>query len=410
MDKEFFIANRKTLASRLPGELFILAGATQMQRRADAAYPFEQEASFWYLTGVDEPDWWLIYDSKHGNEWLVAPELDDVRAIFEGSADLDHIQAHSGVSAIINRDEAESLLSNLSDTVTTVYTLLPSAHEQHYAFHINPAQAAMHTRLKERFGEVKDCRKLVESMRAIKQPAEIEMLQKAIDVSINGITGALSKLSTFSYEYEFEAELNRAFRLNGAQGHAYDPIIAVGKNACTLHYQKNAASLVSNQWLLFDVGARYGNYCADITRSVPLGQVTERHRAVYESLQRVHDHAVTLCKPGQSVEVYHQQVMRVMGEELVRLKLINNHEDTTQIHTYFPHAISHGLGIDVHDPLGRPKTFTEDMVLTVEPGIYIPEEELGVRLENDIHITRSGPVNMSAALPSDIDALVKLVG
>ncbi len=410
IDSSFFSGNRQALLKALPHSLIVLSAHCELQKSRDVAYPFEQENNFWYLTGINEPNWQLVIDGKKQKSYLVTPKLQESRALWDGALSAEDALRISGADNIVAHDELSGLLKKLQSQHRMVYTLLPQIElKQHFDFLLNPAPQLQTKQLKSTFKDVRDCRRELSKIRAIKQPVEIAMIQKAIDVSVEGIKRAMRDLPQYSYEYEFGAELSKQFLLHGGQGHAYDPIIAGGAHACTLHYKNNNAKLIKKTWLLFDVGARYERYCADISRTIPLGSPTQRQLAVYEAVKRVHDVAVSLLTPGQSVEDYYTQVEAAMGEELCRLDLIAT-PDAPEMRTFFPHAISHGLGLDVHDALGQAETFAEGMVLTVEPGIYIPKEQFGVRLENDIHITANGPVNLCKDLPNDIESLQRLVG
>jgi Xaa-Pro aminopeptidase len=210
------------------------------------------------------------------------------------------------------------------------------------------------------------------------------------------------KLPTLRYEYEVEAEFSYYLRRHGAKGHAYDPIVASGQNACTLHYVDNTSRLKKRQLLLLDIGARSGGYAADITRTYALGEPTKRQVAVHEAVQDAQRQIISLLKPDLSIEEYHRDVDVIMKQALLSLGLMKDMEDDTAYRTYFPHAISHGLGIDVHDSLGGPRYLQPGMVLTVEPGIYIPDEGIGVRIEDDILITDTGHANLSARLSTDL--------
>lgn len=412
MNSTFFSGNRRRLVESDESGLFVFTAFVAMQRRADAAFKFEQDANFWYLSGVDEADCWLIIDGHTGKSWLAVPKIDKIRTIFDGEADIQRLKDRSGVDEVITGVEARALLQDFAKNRHTVSSALPPAWHKRLGFHLNPAHAQLQRWLKRTFKEVKDCSQQVAALRAIKQPVEVDALQKAIDLTNTSIAGALSKLNSMQFEYEFEAELNRSFRIKGGEGHAYDPIVAAGKNACTLHYTSNSDTLrpVLDRWLLFDVGARYDHYCADITRTLPLGEYSQRQRDVYEAVKNVHDIALQHCKPGIELKKYAQVVSESMAKELVSLKLISSTKDQKGLHHYFPHAISHSLGIDVHDTFGGFSSFKPGMVLTVEPGIYIPEENTGIRLENDILITEDGPKVMSDELPSDLNRLLSLVG
>ena len=214
---------------------------------------------------------------------------------------------------------------------------------------------------------------------------------------IRGKTG-LSKLKT---EYEVEAEFTYYFRRHNAQ-HAYDPIVAAGGNACTLHYGDNAARLKKRELLLMDIGARSDGYPADITRTWAIGEPTKRQREVHAAVQEAQQRIIALIAPDLAVDAYQREVDEIMIDALMKLGLMKSRNDEKAYHRYFPHAVSHGLGVDVHDSLGRPKRLLVDMVLTVEPGIYIPEEGIGVRIEDDILVAPGGHENLSGALSTEL--------
>lgn len=400
---DFFSANREKLLNELGrGGLVVVTGHGLMQRSNDSAYKFDQEANFWYLTGINHPDWWLIIDGIQGRSWLVRPDVDDVRTLFDGNINASEALATSGVDAIIDRTEARQLLGKLRGSHTVAYSLLPQAELNRYGFAANPTTRELQDEL--RGFRVQDCRKELARLRAIKQPLEITAIQKAVDITAVGFKLVRENISKLKTEYEVEAYFNYEFRRCGAMGHAYEPIIAAGRNACTLHYIENSGAFSKRSWLLMDVGARFEHYAADITRSLPvqIKAVSKRQLAVYEAVLKVRDAAIKLCVPGQSIAAYYQMVDECMARELVGLKLITDDKDEEGLRRYFPHSVSHGLGVDVHDPLGRPTQLATNMVLTVEPGIYIPEEHLGIRIEDDILITEAGPKNLSAKIPTKL--------
>ncbi|MFS8119861.1 MAG: aminopeptidase P family protein [Microcoleus sp.] len=398
----FFITNRKKLLNEIGGGSFvILTGHGLMQRANDCSYPFEQEPNFWYLCGVTHPDWWLLIDGIQNRTWLVHPDVDDIRNIFDGSLDQKEALKISGADAVIDRTEARRLIGTLRQKHSVAYTLTAQAELSRYGFYANPALKELHDEL--RAFRIQDCRKELNRLRAIKQQLEIEAIQAAIDITAKGFAAVRAAAPKLHHEYELEAIFGYEFRRAGSSGHAYDPIVAADQNACTLHYVDNSSSYTKSSWLLADVGARYEQYCADVTRTFPVGKPTKRVVALYEAVLRVHDKAIALCTPGQSVREYHKLTERAMAEELVVLKLIKNVDDEEGLRTYFPHAISHGLGIDVHDSLGSPIQFAAGMVLTVEPGLYVENEKIGIRIEDDILITESGPKNLSAKIPTRID-------
>lgn len=394
--------NRERLQSALPGRLIVLSAYQQLQRGNDTAFAFEQEANFWWLTGIDEPDWWLIIDGGRGKTWLVSAEVSATHQIFDGSLSWEDALERSGVDAVISRDRADTLLRELAQKHSLVYTLGDDPYAKYYDFVQNPAPKAMSKRLERIFTTVEDCRSDIAKLRAIKQPEEITAMKKAINLTLEAFAAVKQKLPDLKYEYEVEAEFSYYFRKNGASGHAYDPIVAAGKNACTLHYIDNEARLKKRELLLLDIGARWQGYAADITRTYALGEPTRRQAEVHSVVRAAQQEIVNLLKPNVDLHDYQQQVDRIMSEALLSLGLMKDAGDQTNFRKYFPHAISHGLGVDVHDSLGAPRYLHPGMVLTVEPGIYIPEEAIGVRIEDDILITPSGHTNLSVKLETSL--------
>ena len=368
-----------------------------MQQSNDAAFAFAQEANFWYLTGIEEAGWVLIITEQ--TSYLVAPDVDEVHQIFDGSLSFDQAKHTSGVDEILPYGAGQLLLKELADVHSTVVSIGEDPHREHYDFALNPGPVTMYQRLGKLFGSVEDCRSAVASLRAIKQPEEVAALRAAIALTVAGFEKIKTSITSYRHEYEIEAEFTHYFRHSGATGHAYDPIVAAGKNACTLHYGKNQAALAEGQLVLLDIGARVQGHPADITRTYAYGKVTDRQRAVHSEVEQAHHAIIALLRPGLDVQAYSVAVDEIMKKALDKLGLL---QSATDYRKYFPHAISHGLGIDVHDSLGGPKEFRAGMVLTVEPGIYIPEEGIGVRIEDDILITASGHENLSGQLSTSL--------
>lgn len=393
---EFFIGNRRSLYGQLqPRSFLVLAANGQMQREFDTAYPFEQESNFWYLTGIEERDWWLIVDLDLDKEYLVVPQRREELVVFDGALTADAAQQASGISEVLDHRAGLKLLDNLLTSKQTAYYLKPQPR-RFYDFYTNRAQYDLARRLKGL--PLEDVRLLLTKLRAIKQPVELAAMQRAIDITIAGIRAVMEQLPQLGYEYEAEALLTYEFRRRGAAGHAFDPILASGRNACTLHYYANNQPLEAGQLLLMDVGARVEHYRADLTRTVPTSQATDRQLAVLEAVRRIHDAAVERCQPGKQLKDYLQEVDQLVGEQLLQLGLVGRPDDVPGIRRWMPHLISHGLGLEVHDKLGQPEALQPGMVITVEPGIYIPDEGIGVRLEDDVLISPDGPVVLSGVL------------
>lgn len=383
----------------LDNQAIILSAYAAMQQTNDAAFSFHQESNFWWLTGISDPDWWLIIEPT-GKASLVRPSISNTHQIFDGSLSAHDAIQTSGVDRVIDRKQAAQLLSQLGKQYNSALTMGQHPYKKHFSFTENPSAARLRTMLKKYFASVEDCRSELAKLRAIKQPHEIDALQRAIDVTAAGFTDIKEKLQNgeVQSEYDIEAEFTYGFTKARHYRHAYDPIIASNKNACTLHYNKNS-DVLTDGLVLMDVGARVDGYAADITRTYAIGSVTDRQRQVHAAVESAHHQIISLLRPGLEVKVYQQSVDEIMKSAMKSLGLLNKESD---YRTYFPHAISHGLGVDVHDSLGGPTQFQTGMVLTVEPGMYIPEEGIGVRIEDDILITVDGHRNLSGHLPTGL--------
>lgn len=401
MKSDFFELNRQRISGQLKSGVLVLTGYHSIQLSADMAAPFEQEANFWYLTGITEPDWWVIMDMTAGSSWLVAPDLSDSHLVFDGSLSPEAASATSGIKKVISRREADEVLRRLAKTHSLAYTLGKIPHSDMLGFQLNSAGQDMYQMLDRIFGSVQDCRKELAALRAIKQVDEIGLIKQAISLTSDVFQSVKQSIDSYKYEYEIEAEFSYQFRRAGASGHAYSPIVASGGNACTLHYGANSAKLRKPSMVLLDIGARLNGYPADITRTYSLGKSTKRQLEVHGAVQAATAEIIGLLKPGLGLQEYSQAADQIMQRHLIELGLMKGESDTEAYRKYFPHAISHGLGVDVHDSLGGYKYFEPGMVLTVEPGIYIPEENLGVRIEDNILITDKGHDNLSSSLSTN---------
>lgn len=399
MKASFFSENRKKLGEELKGGLVVLTAFSKMQRTPDDAYKFEQEANFWYLTGIDEADWYMIYDGTRGKSWLVRPDIDPRLVTFNGQLSDKDAMAISGISEVISKDDMLTLLRQLKRSHDLVYTLNQPNDIKRYGFVPNPAQAKMTELLDRNFQKVLDCRRELVRMRAIKQPIEVTEIKKSIAITKNALEQIQNNLSSYKYEYEIEADITHSFIKSGAK-HGYDPIVASGKNACTLHYGKNQAKLQKGKPLLIDVGAKGGMYSADITRTYSIGPPNKRTTEVYNAVLSAQENIISSLRPTLPLQDLQHIVEKEMSIAIQSLGLAND-DALTKLPRYFPHAIGHGLGIDIHESLGY-DSLQEGMILTIEPGIYIPEEGIGVRIEDDILITKKGHTNLSARISKDL--------
>lgn len=392
-----YAIRRESLRKELKSVPYIVAAFDAMQQTNDAAAPFVQEANFFYLTGIQEPGWAVFVDAA-AEEYLIAPSVSEVHRIFDGGLSNDEAKEVSGVKNVLDEKEGYALLSKIAETVEEVATIGRDPHHDHFSFAENPSIKRINTYVKKYAKSVKDIRPTVAAMRAIKDAEELKSVREAIAITSEAFGSVKQLLNSADNEYNLDASFTFSFRNQGVH-HAYEPIIAAGVNACTLHYQKNETALPKNGLVLMDVGARVDSYAADITRTYAIGVPTPREIAVHAAVEKAHYEIISLLKPDLSIKEYHDKVDQIMKSALSGLGLLKNPSDYRK---YFPHSISHGLGLDVHDALGNPKVFRAGMVLTVEPGIYIPEEGIGVRIEDDILITSNGHENLSGSLPTTL--------
>jgi Xaa-Pro aminopeptidase len=402
---DFFAANRRALAGRAQAEVPIVVAANGLlQRGGDSSYAFTQDANFWYLTGIDEPDITLVMDGD--DEFLIVPVREQNRETFDGAVDTAKLTRQSGITKIVDETAGWKHLDQLLTRSGKV--CLPAAapaYLEHYGMYTNPARSRVAERLQHHIAnlQIMDIRAELARLRMIKQPAELAALQKAIDITGQTLNDVLKapNLKAYEHEYQLEADIARGFRFQGGRGHSFEPIVAGGKNACTLHNVANQSSLTKGDLIVVDVGAEYDHYAADITRTVCMGKPTPRQRNVYDAVSAVQEYALSLLQPGTNLRQYEDKVARRMGHELKALGLIKTAKKA-DIRKYFPHATSHFLGLNVHDVGDYTQALQPGVVLTCEPGIYIPEEGIGVRLEDDILITKEGHKVLSAACRKQI--------
>ena len=402
LEASYFVGNRKQAMEKLQGGLLVMAGYTGMQWTNDEEIKFKQEGNFWYLTGIEFADWWLIIDAKRGKSWLVEPDIDEQHRLFTESLQGANAKAISGISEIISRDKAMSMLRTLAKTHQLVHTVGPPSYHEHFGFTLNPAVADMKSMLSRIFTKVDDFRLDLAKLRAIKQPIELDMMQQAIDLTVKTLADTKEKLQSYKHEYQIEADLSHAFRATGGQGHGFEPIVASGANATVAHYFSNDSALKKGTFVMMDVGAKVNGFPADLTRTYAYGKPTKRMMAVHDAVRLAQQEIISVLEPGLSLEEYQTKVDDVVKRHMVGLDIITSMDDDTGYRRHMPHAISHGLGIDVHDALGRPRILEPGMVLTVEPGIYLQDEGIGVRIEDDILITDKGHKNLSAKLPTNL--------
>lgn len=397
---EFFRGNREKLRELFTGTApIVLTANGLLQRSTDTAYPFKQDGNFWYLTGVDDPNIVLVIDKN--KEYLIIPELSQARVAFDGPIDTEKLTLSSGVEDILSEKEGWKRLGARLGKVKNVAILSPQPDFiDALGLYTNPARAKLINKLKTYNSELAllDLRQHLQRLRMVKQAPELAAIQQAVDITVDSLNIVRENYlkEKYSNEFEIELDLSKGFWEKGAIGHSFEPIVATGSKGATIHPSGNTGSIDYEKSLLLDVGAEYDHYAADITRTW-FNESDKRFESIYESVLDVANYAMSILKPGVILSDYEKQVEGYMGEKLRELGLIKTIESSA-VRRYFPHATSHFLGIDVHDVGDYAFPLSEGVVLTVEPGIYIPEEGIGVRIEDDILITATGCKNLSAAL------------
>ena len=404
-NSDFFAGNRQRLRELFTGTAPIVVTANGLlQRGGDSSFAFAQDANFWYLTGIDDPD--LLLVMERDKEYLIVPSRSQSRQAFDGVLDAKTLTKVSGIKLVYDESAGWEQLRNRLKKVKHVATIAaPPAYIEAYGIYTNPARSSLVHRLKAEKSDIEllDLGSHISRLRMIKQEPELAAIQQAIDITIASLKSSLStaKISKYSYEYEIEAEIGKGFRSRGALGHAFAPIVASGERACTLHYVENNGELSSDELLVADVGAEVEHYAADITRTIALGKPSTRQLAVHNAVKEVQDYAFGLLKPGVLLRDYEQKIEHYMGEKLRELNLIKTIEHDA-IRKYYPHATSHFLGLNVHDVGDYDRPMEPGIVLTVEPGIYIAEEGIGVRIEDDVLVTETGIKILSRKLSREL--------
>ena len=400
---EFFVGNRARLKDFVQDTApIILTANGLLQQSTDSTYPFKQDGNFWYVSGINEPDITLVIDKN--TEYLILPEQSNYQRYFNGAIDSSKLSKISGINNVLLHNEGENLLHSLLKKSKKVATLTPSpSFVKEMGFYTNPSRQAFISRIHDKNDkcEFLDLRKQFGQLRMVKQQSEIEAIQSAIDVTIKTLQSLKKKINSYGFEYQVDADIAHGFRSNGADGVAFDSIVAGGANACIVHYMDNNDTLRKDDLLLFDVGAEANGYAADISRTYSRGIASERQKQVHAAVCEVQDYAYSLLKPGVLLREYEKQIREFMGIKLQELSLIDN-LDPAEIRKYYPHSTSHFLGFDVHDVGDYDRPLESGVVITVEPGIYIPEEGIGVRIEDDILITKSGSINLSRKLSRNL--------
>lgn len=389
--KDFFKNNRKNLRRLIKSDApIIIAANGRLQRNSDVEFPFRQDSSFWYLTGVNEADVVAVIGPE--DEYLILPKREKHHDVFDGKVSVQELSKATGFSKFFDEEAGWEKLKIELEGVKEVATLKPpESYIDFYGFYTNPGRDRLHQDLTDLKPSLKviDLKPFVTKMRMIKQEPEIAAIQKAITITTATLKDIKKKIASYKYEYEIEADLAHGFRKRGATGQGFPSIVAGGVNACTIHYLDNNAALAKANFVLLDVSAEINNYAADISVTYWRKSQTAREKEVYAAVKEAQEHAFSLLKPGVVYRDYEKQMEKFMGKQLNKLGVINTNKKE-DIRKYFPHRTSHQLGLDVHDVEDYDAKIQTNMVLAVEPGIYIPEESIAVRIEDNVLITKTG--------------------
>ena len=391
----------KYLEKTKPGSLSIFHSNDQMPTNADGLMPFRQNNNLLYLCGIDQEETALLLfpdcSEKDFQEVLFIKKTSEIIRVWEGEkVTKEQAEKISGIKKILWFEEFDSVITKIASKAEYIYL----SHNDHPRANIvvESRNKRMGKELKEQFpsSHYIESGPILNEIRSVKEKWEIDAIQQACEITKSGFNRILKFIKPGLMEYNVQAEIIHEFINKQSKGFAYEPIIASGKNACVLHYTTNNQKLNIGDVVLMDFGAEYLNYASDLTRCVPVsGRFSKRQKQVYNSVLNVMRGAKGLLKPGLLLTEYEREVGKLMEKELVGLGLISMNDIARQgsqpaYKKYYMHGTSHHLGLDVHDVSNPQKKLSKGMVLTCEPGIYIPEEKLGIRLENDILITNSG--------------------
>ena len=418
-----FVKNRAKFTAKMRDHSLAVFNSNDIfPTGADSTLPFEQHRDIFYLSGVDQEESILLLFPDASNpknkEILFVKETNEHIAVWEGEKlTKEAATATSGIQTVYWLSDFKKVFFELMTEASLIYFNT----NEHYR-----STREVETR-EDRF--IKQCKRdfpahsweranpILQEIRGVKESEEIDLIQKACDITNKGFRRILPFVKPGVMEYEIEAEFIHEFIKNKSRGFAYTPILGSGYSACVLHYIENNQMCKDGDMLLMDVGAEYANYKSDMTRTIPVnGKFSPRQKAVYQSVLDVKNQATDMLIPGTMWEEYHKEVGKLMTSELLKLKLIdkadvqNEDPDWPAYKKYFMHGTSHHMGLDTHDYGALKTPMKENMVFTVEPGIYIPKENMGIRLEDDVVIQKQGsPFNLMRNIPIEIEEIEDLM-
>jgi len=423
IDNAIFIKNRKNFTAQMkPNSLAVFNSNDIYPISADSTMPFEQHRDIFYLSGVDQEESILVLfpgsPKQAHREILFLKETNEHIAVWEGEKlTKEAAFKTSGIKTVYWLQDMEKVMFEIMTQCDTVYI---NTNEHYRASVVTETREDRFTKwLKDKYPahSVAKSNPILQRLRSVKDRIEIDLLQQACNITEKGFRRILEFVKPGVWEYNIEAEFMHEFLNSRSKGFAYTPIVASGNNANVLHYIENNQECKVGDLILMDVGAEYANYSSDMTRTVPVsGKFTDRQKAVYNAVNRVKNEATKLLVPGAIWADYHVEVGKIMTSELLGLGLIdktdlkNENADWPAYKKYFMHGTSHHMGLDTHDYGILTEPMRANMVFTVEPGIYIPDEGFGIRLEDDVVIQETGePFNLMRNIPIEADEIEDLM-
>lgn len=417
-----YIKNRKKFVEKLlPKSLAVFHSNDIMPTNADGTMRFRQNNDLLYLTGIDQEETVLVlcpdFPNEQMREILFLRKTNEHIAVWEGHKfTQEEANQISGIKNIQWVENFEGVLSTLAALSDNIY--LNTNEHLRADIQVESRDARFIKSCRERYPlhHYHRAAPIMHQLRAVKEQEEIDQLQIACDITEKAFRRILEFVKPGVMEYEIEAEFIHEFLRNRSRGFAYEPIIASGASACVLHYIENNKACKEGDLLLLDVGAEYGNYNADMTRTIPVnGRFNKRQKEIYNAVLRVHRIAPEILRPGTNIQDYHKEIGKIMEGELIELGLLDKNDVSNQdpsqplYRKYFMHGTSHHLGLDVHDVGTMHEPIAPGMVFTVEPGIYIPEEGIGIRLENNFVIQEDGYLDLMKNIPIDPEEIEELM-
>jgi Xaa-Pro aminopeptidase len=423
LDPAIFTDNRRRFVKQMEkNAIAIFNSNDELPLNGDALYKFKQNSDLYWLTGIEQEDSMLILfpdnPDKKFREVLVLVRPNELKEKWDGHRlRRDEATAISGVETIVWLDAIEAPLQTWIHLADTIYLNTNENDRKANLIPVRDYRFAQQMRDRYPLHNYKRAARLMKDLRGIKSAKEVEVLKTAIDITDKTFRRLLGFIRPGVFEYEIEAEIYHEFLRNRSTGPAYGSIIASGDRARTLHYVSNNQECKDGELILMDFGAEYGGYCADLTRTVPVnGKFSKRQKEVYDGCLQLHQYAASILKPGISIVDYTEKVGDEATKVFLRIGLIskadvkNEDKENRAYRKYLYHGISHHLGVDVHDLGTRTAPIQAGMVFTIEPGIYIEEEKMGVRIENNFWITKNGNIDLMKNIPittEEIESLMK---